>query len=79
MAAGGQSGARSAVSFYPADHPALNITVKSRLEALRREHQENLGSGIAQDWADYKNRCGIIQGLTIGIEFCDRVLEEISH
>lgn len=77
MAAGGQ--AASAVRFYPTDHPALNITVKSRLEQLRREQQENLGSGIAADWPDYKYRCGQILGLSLAINMCNEVLEEMSR
>jgi hypothetical protein len=71
--------ARSAVSFYPTEHPALNITVKSRLAKLMREMQEDLGTGISADWADYKYRCGQIQALSTAIAMCDDVLREMNQ
>jgi hypothetical protein len=69
----------SAVSFYPTDHPALNITVKSRMVALLREKQEDLASGLANDWADYRYRCGIMNGLSTAIAMCDEVIREMSE
>lgn len=70
---------RSAVSFYPTDHPALNITVKSRMVALLRDRQEDLSLGLAQDWADYRYRCGFAEGLRAAIAMCDEVLKELSE
>lgn len=70
---------RTAVSFYPTDHPALNITLKSRLMQLLRERQEDLATGIALDWADYRFRCGQMQGLVTAINMCDEVLREMSE
>ena len=69
----------SAVSFYPTDHPALNITVKSRLAALLRQKQEDLATGLASDWADYKYRCGVAEGYREAIAMCDDVLRELSE
>ncbi len=69
----------SAVRFYPTDHPALNITVKQRMIALRQEMQENLASGLAADWADYRYRCGIVNGLSTAIAMCDEVIREMSE
>ncbi len=70
---------RSAVSFYPTDHPTLNITVKNRLAQMMRERQEDLALGLAQDWADYRYRCGVVQGLSLAIELCDEVFRELSE
>jgi len=73
------TGPRGAVSFYPTDHPALNITVKNRLSELLRNMQVDLGSGLAQDWPDYRFRCGIMNGLTTAIAMCDEALAEMSE
>jgi len=70
---------RSAVSFYPTDHPALNITVKSRLVQLLREKQEDLAQGLAADFPDYKYRCGYAEGIRLAITMCDEVLRELSE
>jgi hypothetical protein len=69
----------SAVSFYPTEHPALNLTVKSRLGAILREEQENLALGVAADWADYRYRCGVMRGLSTAIDLCDEVLKEMGE
>jgi hypothetical protein len=73
------TGPRGAVSFYPTDHPALSIGVKNRLTELLRAMQVDLGSGIAQDWPDYKYRCGVLNGLTTAIAMCDEILSEMSE
>lgn len=70
---------RLAVSFYPTDHPALNITIKSRLSQRLRELEEHLAQGLAQDWPDYKQRCGRAEGLREAIAECDVVLRELSE
>jgi hypothetical protein len=71
--------ARSAVSFYPTDHPALNITVKNRLLQLLREKQEDMAMGLASDFPDYKYRCGVAEGLRTAIAMCDDVMKELSE
>jgi len=68
-----------AVSFYPTDHPALNITVKSRLAELLRDKQEDLAQGLASDYADYKYRCGYAEALKMAIAMCDDVMRELSE
>ena len=73
------AGRASAVTFYPLDHPALNLTVKSRLMELLSNARVDLGSGLAQDWADYRYRCGLIAGLQAGIDFCDQMIEEMDR
>jgi hypothetical protein len=68
---------RSAVSFYPTDHPALNITVKNRLSERVRNMQVDLA--YTQDWPDFKFRVGKIEGLTEAIAMCDEVLTEMAE
>ncbi len=69
----------SAVSFYPTEHPALSITVKSHLEKMLREGQENLAEGYASDWADYRYRCGVMHGLRLAIGTCEDVFKQMSE
>ncbi len=73
------AGRSSAVSFYPTEHPALNITVRARLSVLVREKEQDVGSGLASDWADYKYRCGQVDGLKIAMAMCDDVFKEMSE
>jgi hypothetical protein len=68
----------SAVSFYPTDHPALNIGSKSRIAAHMANMQVDLGSGLAADWADYRFRCGVIDGLKTAIAIIDEVMTEME-
>ena len=67
---------RSAVSFYPTDHPALNIGLKKGLSELLDEQRIHLDK--AQDWADFKFRCGVVHGLETAIAMCDQLFERLN-
>lgn len=57
-----------AFQIHAADHPALARTLRGHLEKLVAEKTSQLGS--AQDWPDFKERRGVIQGLTLAITEC---------
>lgn len=44
------------------DHQLLGLLHK-KLEDERKRIVENLGDGVAKDYADYKHLCGVIRGL----------------
>ena len=62
--------APATVRVFSNDHPALPRNVRAKLEKLRDELALHLANGLAQDWADYKQRVGVIQGITDAIDVC---------
>lgn len=60
------------------EHPALARTLHGRLEARRAEMNEQVANGLAQDWADYKYRIGVIRGLSDAILLCLEVEKELD-
>ena len=37
--------------------------LKSKIDERRQQIVESLGDGVAKDYADYQNKCGVILGL----------------
>lgn len=48
--------------------PRFNDLLKIRLEEMIKARSEDLGSGLAQDIADYKDRVGYIRGLKAALQ-----------
>jgi len=69
----------TAVRFFAPDHPALNLTVRNRIEAQRADLIRQLGEGAATGWDDYNKRYGVIRGLTIAIELCEEVEKQLTE
>jgi hypothetical protein len=44
------------------DERVLDL-LKSKIDEHRKQIVENLGDGVAKDYADYQNKCGVILGL----------------
>lgn len=40
----------------------LNL-LKSKIDERRQQIVESLGDGVAKDYAEYQNKCGVILGL----------------
>jgi len=57
-----------AFQLYAADHPALARTLRGFLERIAAEKTAQLIS--AQDWPDFKERRGVIQGIALAITEC---------
>jgi len=58
-----------AVRLYAEDHPALAHKLKAKLEKRQEELLGNLI--VADDWADYKHRVGVLRGLQDAIDICE--------
>ena len=69
----------SAVRLYVPDHPALVLTVRARIEAERKIQIEQLGTGYASDWPDYKSRSGVIRGLDTALDIIAKVEKEMTE
>lgn len=73
------AGRASAVTFYPLDHPALNITGKNDYAKKLHNERVDLGDGLAKDFADYRYRCGRIAVLRETVEWFDERLKEVDR
>ncbi len=60
--------AASAIQFFAPDHPALGRTLRGKLEKMKAEKLEDLL--VSQDWPDFKQRKGVIDGLQEAITEC---------
>lgn len=61
---------------YALDQPQTARTVRARILKYRQEQIEQLGTGYARDFADYKNRAGVIEGLNIAAGIAEEVEKE---
>ena len=60
-----------AFHVFSLDHPHVARTLKAKLEQRFAELSGHLAAGNAEDWADYKERVGRIQGLRDAISMCE--------
>lgn len=68
-----------AFRLYAAEHPQLARTLRAKLEHRRAELIIQLGEGFAGDWADYKERSGVIKGLKEAIDICEQAEKEMDR
>ena len=45
----------------------------------RKELIEQMATGYAQDWADYRERVGTVKGLDTALALCDEVEKELTE
>lgn len=62
-----------AARFTSTDHPALAQTLVRELQKIRDERVRTLVKSPAKDFAEYKERCGVIEGLDIAIAVASQV------
>ena len=63
--------------MFTPDHPALALSMRSRLEVRRRELLEELI--LSQDWADFSRRRGLIVGIDEALRYCDDIQKEMDN
>lgn len=68
-----------AVHYFVPNNPVVARTLRQKLAARVAELSEQLGSGSAQDWADYNRKVGCIWGLTDAIAECERVEKDMEN
>lgn len=64
--------------FYEQDHPALANTLIGKLRTEERNYANQVASGLAADWPDYKARVGYLQGLRDAIALCEEVQKTLT-
>ncbi len=70
------SGEPVSIRLYPTDSPILPRTLRGRLEQRAAELIQALL--YAQDWADYRQRVGVIAGLGEAIEMCGQIEKDMN-
>ena len=63
----------SGFSVYALDHAHHVRTIKKKLTEIRAERAYDLGSGLAQDWADYRRRVGVLEGIDEALRVCEDI------
>jgi len=68
----------SAVHYFAPDHPALANTVRMRLKKRIDELTAQMAEGYVSDWADYKERVGVLRGLREAVDISAEIDEELK-
>ncbi len=63
----------SGFSVFALDHVQHLRTIKKRLTEIRAERASDLVSGLAADWADYKHRVGVLEGIDEALRVCEDI------
>lgn len=64
------------VNLYGLDDHRLPSTVRGRLNQRFNELTGQLAAGNAEDWADYKQRVGVLRGFMEAIDICTEIERE---
>lgn len=68
--------AEQAFRTFAVDAPYAAQTLRKRLMDRKVELSEALIGGYAQDWADYRHRVGIMEGLNQAIAICEDMMKQ---
>jgi hypothetical protein len=51
----------------------------SEISQQKKLHEAACSRGSPKDFAEYKNLCGVIQGLGIALEFINDLVQKLEH
>ena len=66
----------SGFDVYALDSPQAARTFRARLEKRKNELQSYILTGDVMDWADYRRRVGVIEGIDEALRVCDDLEKE---
>lgn len=69
--------APASIRVTASDHGRLPSTLRGRLE--RRAAELLDGLAYASDWADYRQRVGVINGIGEAIEICAQIEKDLNE
>lgn len=72
----GRSGLNEGFSVYALDTPQSARTIKKLLERRRAELADYIITGDVMDWADYRRRVGVLEGIDEALRVCDDLEKE---
>ena len=62
-----------ALSIFATESPYELRNLRTKIAARQSTLAGQLSSGCAQDWPDYRERVGVIKGLTEALQICDEL------
>ena len=65
-----------AFTIHAVDTPRVARTIRGKLERRRAELAEFIVQGTVMDWADYKRRVGVLEGIDEALRVCDDIEKE---
>lgn len=65
------------VKEFMGDHIRLSGTLLNLLRQERAEAAAALVAGGVKDFAEYRNRCGFIEGLDVAIALCEQSQKQL--
>ena len=69
--------AEAGLRIFALDHPQVARTLRGKLGKRRLDLVEELAQGNADDYADYRNRVGRLQGLEEAMRICEAIEAEM--
>lgn len=63
----------NAATIFSTESPYELRNLRSKIAARQSQLAGQLSAGCAQDWPDYKERVGVIKGLTEALGICDEL------
>ena len=64
---------------YLSDHPLLAANLPARIKKEQDERRLQVSEGYATDYADYRERIGVIKGLQVAIQLCEQLNRELQE
>ncbi len=66
----------SGFEVFALDSPHAARTFRAKLEKRKRELESYILTGDVMDWADYRRRVGVIEGIDEALRVCDDLEKE---
>jgi hypothetical protein len=67
----------SPIRYFVPETPQSARNLRAKLTDERAKLAEQVASGIALDFALYKERCGVIKGIDIALKLCTEVERDL--
>ena len=61
---------------FAVDPPYLAQALRKRLMEVKNDLAVQLADGYAKDWADYRHRIGVIEGITMAVGLCEELSKQ---
>ncbi len=65
-----------AFTIHAVDTPRVARTIRGKLNKRKEELSDFIVSGQVMDWADYKRRVGVLEGIDEALRVCDDIEKE---
>lgn len=62
-----------ALSIFSTESPYELRNLRTKISSRMSQLAAQISSGSAQDWPDYKERVGVIKGLTEALNICEEL------